>query len=342
MYGSEKRMPYTLARVSAMRSKLIDKQEYHKLLKMDLNSITRYLQETEYKESITRLSTRFSGLELVDQALSENKVKTFDKLRRISPEDVRGLVNQYFCRWDYQNLKVVLRGLYSNTEKGEVMNLIVPIGNFDSKHFVKLFDSGSIWEVLVNSKLLDTQDIKEVYEDFKRTNRLIELENKIDKLSFEQSLCELPDKNDVFRNFLLRDIDMVNIKNLIRFKKEGLNKEDIMKYMIISGKELDKRQLEKLAASNSVEGVLKELSKTYYGKYINFTDYGEYFDIELALQRFNLKNATLRSHQNPLSIATVLSFMVSKLVEVRNLRSIVKSKHLGIDEDYVEKKLLIV
>lgn len=342
--GSESRMPYTFARVSAMRSKLVDKSEYHKLLKMDLNSITRYLQESEYKNSITELSTRFSGIELIDQALRQNKVRTFDKLRKISPDSVAKMINQYLCRWDYHNLKVVLRGLYSNAEQKEVMDLIVAIGNFDKKHFQKLFSTGSIWEALMQSKIVTEKQIKEDYDEFKRTNKLIELENKIDHLSFEQSLCGTIKRgyNSVFRNFLLRDIDITNIRNLIRFKREGINPNEIMRYMIIKGRRLNKKDLENLSKKESVENLLESLNRTYYGKFINFIEYGEYYDIELALQYFNLKNASLRSHQHPLSVATVLSFMISKIIEVRNLRSIVKSKHLGIDEEYVEKKLLIV
>ncbi|MGM5482364.1 MAG: ATP synthase A1 subunit C [Nanobdellota archaeon] len=341
---TKSRMPYTFARVSAMRSKLIDRSEYIKLLKMDLNSITRYLQESEYKDSITELSGRYSGIELVDQALRRNKVRTFDKLRRISPPNVSKMINRYLCRWDYHNLKVVLRGLYSNTKKEEVSELIVAIGNFDKKHFENLFDKGEIWEALANSKIVTTKEIKEAYEDFKKTNKLIELENKIDHLSFEQSLCNSGEheESSVFKNFLLKDIDITNIKNLIRFKKEKLNPAEIMKYMIIGGLKLDKKKLDELTKKDSVESLLEALSKTYYGKFINFIEYNEYFDIELALQSYILKSASLKSHQNPLSIACVLNFMMSKMVEIKNLRSLVKSKHLGVDEEYLEKKLLII
>lgn len=342
--GSESKMPYTFARVSAMRSKLIDKAEYHKLLKMDLNSITRYLQESEYKDSITELSTRFSGVELIDQSLRQNTVRTFDKLRKISPSDVVKMLNQYLCRWDYHNLKVVLRGIYSNSDKKEVMDLIEAIGNYNKSHFEKLLNTSSIWEALVQSRIVSEKQIKEAYDEFKRTNKLIELENKIDHLSFEQSLCGIVNRGQmgVFRNFLLRDIDIINIQNLIRFKKEGLEPKEIMKYMIIKGRRLNKKDLEELSRKDSMENLLEALNKTYYGKFINFIEYGKYIDVELALQNFNLKNASLRSHQNPLSIATILSFMISKIIEVRNLRSIVKSKHLGVEEDFVEKKLLIV
>ena len=112
--------------------------------------------------------------------------------------------------------------------------------------------------------------------------------------------------------------------------------------MILQGELLKRKTLEKLAKTESLGALLRELKKTYYGKYINFDENMPLTDIELSLQNYNLKNAALKSHQNPMSISSVLSFMISKIIEVKNLRSIVKSKHLGIEEDYVEKNLLIV
>lgn len=339
-------LPYAYARVSAMKSKLIDRGKYQKLLKMDLNSITRFLQETEYKESITELSANFSGIELVDQALNDNTVKTFNKLRSISPDDVVEVINLYLCRWDYENLKIVLRGLFSNSKKEEIMDLIVDIGQFDKEHFARLFDTSSIKEALVNSELVTEEEIMESYENFKETSNLIELENTLDKINFKKAVegaSSCPKKGMVFKRFLLRDIDNINVKNLIRFKKEGMEPSEILNYMIESGFKLDKATLEKLSEKESVDLLLEELDKTFYGKFISFIDHkDDLYGIEVALQNMNLKSSILKTHQIPLTIAAVLNFMLSKMIEIRNLRSIVKSKHLGIDEDYVEKKLLVI
>lgn len=337
-------VPYTYARVSAMRSKLIASSDYQKLLKMDLNSITRFLQEAGYKE-IIELADKFSGIELVDQALKENQVETFNKLRKISPQNMVDVINLYLCRWDYYNLKIVLRGLFSNISKEETMDLIIDAGNYSREHFAKLFDTNSIWEAIANSRFVSEKEMQEAYETFKNTRKLIELENKLDKLSFKKAVsgAEIcPEQGQIFKRFLLRDIDIINIKNILRFKKEGMEPSTIMEYMIFSGLRLKKKDLEELAKKESVDDVLEELNKSYYSRFINFTEYKDLYELEIALQNVNLKSSSLKANQNPLSIAAVLNFMITKTIEVRNLRSIVKSKHLGIDEDYVEKKLLVV
>jgi len=79
-----KRYPYTYARVAAMRSNLLNKQQYHKLIKMELNSLIKFLEEeTTYKEQIDKLAINYSGVDLIEHALNENLVTTTEKLRRI-------------------------------------------------------------------------------------------------------------------------------------------------------------------------------------------------------------------------------------------------------------------
>src|SRR3989338_2754580 len=80
--------PYTYVRTAVMRTLLISKEEYPKLLKMSFNEITRYLQDSIYKKEIDSLATELSGPELLEIALNRNLATSFEKLRRISPEEL--------------------------------------------------------------------------------------------------------------------------------------------------------------------------------------------------------------------------------------------------------------
>ena len=92
---------------------------------------------------------------------------------------------------------------------------------------------------------------------------------------------------------------------------------------------------------DSYNSVVNHLKKTYYGKKVNFDDTRSIVDIKLDLDKYLMKSAFLRIHQNPLSITSVIGYMMSKIVEIKNIRAIVKAKHLGIESGYVEKNLLI-
>jgi vacuolar-type H+-ATPase subunit C/Vma6 len=148
----------------------------------------------------------------------------------------------------------------------------------------------------------------------------------------------LPEHGRDFKEFLLQDIDIVNIRNLIRFRKENIDKQAMMDLMLIEGLRLEKKHLEALTSSDSLEQLLSKLKKTYYGKHIAFE--GDTTIIDLQLRNFQYKRAFM-GNIKPLSVETILSFMIRKLIEIRNIRSLVKAKHLRIDEAYVEKNLLV-
>jgi len=337
-----KTFPYAFARVSAMKAKLIATGDYHKMLKMDLSSITRYLQDSEYKDSITRLSSEFSGLELIDRALRRNEEKVYDKLRRICPDDVAKVIDLYLSRADFQNLKVILRGLYANASKDSVLALLEPVGKYNREHFADLLETGSVQKALRQSKIVSDKEMKEAYGKYKQSSRLIDIENQLDKLYYIKSITggrDLDQFSGAYQRFLLRDIDVTNMRNLMRFKKENLNRDEIEDLLIMNGLRFNKKKLLNFAGKD-LGALMSALNKTYYGKHVKFE--GDIVHIELQLKKYHMKKAFVSSHRNPLSIQTILSYLMRKLIEIRNIRSLVKSKHLGIDMDFVENNILVV
>jgi V/A-type H+/Na+-transporting ATPase subunit C len=335
--------PYTFARVSAMRSKLLKKEEYHKFLKMDLPTITRYLQDSEYKDSITKLSTEYEGVELVDMALRREQYRKFNKLREISPMAVNEVIDLYLKRFDIQNLKVVLRGIFSEATKEEVFAMLEPNGKYRKEYYMELFEIGSIHKVLKTTKLVF--GVEQAYEEFKKTNNLLELENALDKYYYKDAVegaQELDEYGLAFKVFLLQRIDIININNLLRYKREGIDPNQILNYMIFEGLYLKAPALKKLAHKESIAALIKELKHSKYEKFISFDEKEELSAIELRLQKHMMCRSMKRTYQHPMSIETILTFMLMLVIEIKNLRMIIKAKHFGIEPEYIEKNLLII
>src|SRR3989344_7882952 len=76
--------PYTYVRTIVMKTLLLDRQDYDKLIKMDFNEISGFLQETDYKKDIDRHAARFSGAQLLEKSVVSNLSSSFEKLKRIS------------------------------------------------------------------------------------------------------------------------------------------------------------------------------------------------------------------------------------------------------------------
>ena len=75
---------YVVARVRHRRASLFGDDEYRKLLRMGTGEIARFMEDTAYEESVNRLGSRYSGVDLVEYALNRNLAKHFEDLLRWS------------------------------------------------------------------------------------------------------------------------------------------------------------------------------------------------------------------------------------------------------------------
>jgi V/A-type H+-transporting ATPase subunit C len=63
--------------------------------------------------------------------------------------------------------------------------------------------------------------------------------------------------------------------------------------------------------------------------------------LEIDLDTALLKKERLLMHQHPLTVSVILGFMLAKEIEVKNLKVLIKGKMLGLEEQYLEKLLVV-
>lgn len=341
---SIRKHPYTFARVSAMRAKLIEKEDYHKMLKMTISEIIEFIGEFGYRKAIDELSVNYSGVDLIERAMFKHYTETILKLKRISKDEVGILINAYVRRWDFLNIKTILRGKYSKFKTDYINSLLVPVGNLDYDELTSLTRLENIEDILKQIKILDFDKIKPAFESFIKTNHLIELENALDSL-FYNNLNELSLRikkgGDIFKQFLETSLDVINIKLLLKLKRANMPKQEIKKLLFRGGTLFNERFIEK-AASADFENLIEQLKKTIYKEAFDERTEESMIEIELELDKLLIKKSFVSWHRHPLSALAILGFMLAKEAEVKNITTIARAKQLGIGNDFIEKKLIII
>lgn len=332
-----KKYPYTYARVAAMRGMLLTKEQYHKLVKMQLNSIIKHLEEeTTYKKQINMLAVHYSGVDLIEHALNLNLSETTEKLRQISSKELQILIDAYLLFYDISNIKTLLRGKKGGYSADYIRSLLVTAGILKQEYLMSLLGKEKLSEIVKAIRLngFKLQDaIKSNTED------LSEIENLLDKWYFNQlkKLAEtIPKEGELLKNFIKDEISITNIKTLLRLKRAGMSQDTILKFMFHGGR-FSSSKLSHLASLN-IQDLIAELKETTYGS--AFKE-GDFIDYELALEKLHIRRNILITHQNPLTVVSILSFMFAKGTEVDNLKTLVKAKQLGIEQEYIENKLLV-
>jgi len=340
--------PYTYVRTAVMRTLLLKKEEYPKLLKMSFNEITRYLQDSIYKKEIDSLAMELSGTDLLELALNRNLKSSFEKLRRISSEELIVLIDKYLKRKDIEDIKTILRGKYINVGKEKIINSLQGAGTLNIDYLKKLNDLENVEEILKNIRIFDYSNFKVAFKEFEEKNILAPIENTLDNLYFKEVLeftQTLPIQGALFKDFLLQEIEIKNLITLIRLKRENIDKKEINKYLFFSGEREMDHVLNRLLDVD-ITSFTKILGRKDYLKILEqgFKDLKEknsLISLEIGLYKYLLDKTILMQHQHPLSVDVILGYMFAKEIEVRNLKILIKGKQLGLDENFIEKQIVV-
>lgn len=338
--------PYTYVRVITMKSKLLSRDDYNKLLKMEFSGITKFLQDSEYKKEINQLALEMRGADLLESALNMNLAESFIKLQRISPDELNLLIGAYLQRYDVYNLKTLLRGKFSGMPVQDIKKLLIQAGP-QKAEIEKLSCEDSVEEVLSKSSLLNKKALIHALSAFKTSRNLLDIENALDKAYFENTFelaNHIPTQGELFKQFLLYEIDILNLKMLLRLKRQGVPESSISNYCFMFGSELNKDMIIKLTR-HDMKAMLKMLETTRFKAIIkkhhtSIETKESLIWFENDLDRYLLNKSITLLHQFPLSIDIILGYMFAKEIEVRNLKALVKGKQLGMDEAFISSQLI--
>ncbi|WP_457591046.1 V-type ATP synthase subunit C [Geoglobus sp.] len=332
---------YIVARVRVMKRKLIPKEEYAKLLNMDLNEIIRYLEETEYKKEIDELAYKYSGMDLFDHALSLNLSRTYNKLINISKGLPRELIVLYLRKWDFWNIKNIIRGKMFGFSNEEIEATLVPAGEFDEEFLKSLLARDSIDEIV---DAFRGKPFHSILEKLLHGAKLSDVEDELDKFYYTSIASLSAESLDTkyFIDFMRMEIDIVNMKTIIRLKREGVPVDEIISKIVPYGYQITEEEARKLAAMD-LEELYKAIENYWFVDDLKEAIATQPMSkVENALMRVWAQKTIRKSSNYPLSVLPVLAYMLLKRIEVDNLRLIARGKASGMDVEEIREQLVIV
>jgi V/A-type H+-transporting ATPase subunit C len=338
-FGKPVKYAYITGRVRAMKTKLIPHEMYQRMLGMDIPEITRYLEETQYKEEIDSMAKDYSGAELVEYATFANIAKTYRKLQQVSIDEPQFLILEYLRRWDIWNIKTVLRGKFHGASEEEIMKYLVPAGELDMEFFEGLAKKERVEEVI---QAFDGTDYYEALAQYDG-KMLSSVENALDKLYYFRMERAVGGTLSVGGGLLLKyvrkEIDVKNLVTLFRMNKAGIEASVIQENLIPGGKLHE--ELSRMAGQSYNEFVRGLEGYPFWGAISDVAaEGGSVSRIEARLRAYLVRYAWALSNYHPLSILPVLGYIVSKDTEVSNIRKIVRGKEAGLSAELIEEQVV--
>ncbi len=339
---------YVSTRMRVRKSKLIPKEEYLRMLNMGLPEFTRVVEEMEYKREIDELSSSFSGVDLIENAVSWNLAKEDQRVISLAPGEMKEFTRDYLHKWDIQNILTILRGKQLGFSDGKIKAVLVPAGALDAAALDRLLSEASI------ERIVETLPVKAIAEIISEKltvalekKSFSEIENDLYKYYYETLLRAAHSGikgGAPFLRYIRFEIDIRNIINLFRIRAQGAKDSDVHEIWI-EGATFKPDELERFTSA-ALEEVVDSLKKKVKAPVLlealeELREHKPIYAIESALTAAQLGQMDKMSKRTPFSISPLLVYLEWKKYEVSNLRALARGKQAGIDAETLEKYLVM-
>ncbi|MCE5296500.1 MAG: ATP synthase A1 subunit C, partial [Euryarchaeota archaeon] len=312
---------YACARVKAKKSLLLTKDNYPKLLMMDLNEIGRFLGETQYKVEMAELAAKNEGVNLIELGTAKNLARVDRQILSFCTGDLRETVEKYLARWDSWNVKTILRGKFSGATSEEVQEELIPSGMLSEEYLNYLYTLETINDILEDVRkktgIALPEEVRAAYET---TGTLGPIEDYFDKMYYQNLIAQLEGGSraeKILLTFIRKEVDTVNLMTLLKLKRDSVPLDKVSVYFIEGGQELPIKELMRLAGSESLDQMIGELSKLSFHETIKedletVRTKGSLTDVGLALRKILSKQSERFGHVYPLSVLPIVDYMIRK------------------------------
>lgn len=344
--------PYAVARIAAKRAKLLSHGEFEKVLKMDVAEITRYIQDSAYKAEVDELASKFTGLDLLEAALTVNEERTYEQVRSMLDGEARRIVDLFLDRYAYEDLKTLLRGKAAGATREELLREMV----LENQAAYDLFNPLLADEVKGLSDVLSALESRPgrprewsaILRKVPTGSPLPRYEDALDKAYYGRLLEGLASSKQTgakeVLEFVRREADTRNLLNAARWVAAG-ESADFTDFVIPGGRLLKVADILALSRAKDLEAFAdlladKKVAPDAKEALAAAKASGRLGTFQAAVWRAHMAELDHLAHMHPLSILPILLFLIRKHREVVTLRAVARGKAAGLSDTRLQELIV--
>jgi V/A-type H+-transporting ATPase subunit C len=341
-----------------MKSRLMSRREIEALAETEsVDGLLAALTKTDYRRHVEIALARASGMDSLMDALRQNIISTFAKVRRYYSDEVAEVINLALRTHDIDNLKAVLRGLSQNLPADVIAEALLPVGELNEPILKELARSPgprAAIDTLASMRLPLAQPLMKLRarEPGAETPAM---ELALEHWHYQQAQEQLesaPDEAILLVTALEMDADLINLINVLRFVharatgqllREGSDKGKNGPPLVGPGT-LSFEVLRRVSDQGSMELAIEALAGSPYEEPMrkgleDFQESGLLSVFEKKLKQRRLRWLAGLFLKDPLGIGVILGYLSMKTNEVANLRRIAHGINLGLGAEAIKADL---
>jgi V/A-type H+-transporting ATPase subunit C len=331
---------YSNARTKALRTTILPKAQMEAMAgAKSLQDVFGMLERTSYKEDLVAVPIASRGTLHIELALGRNFSGVLRKLVRISPKDKRDTISGLFEKYEINNIKTMLVGKHIGESGKKITALMVETGMLRKTQLDRMSEMKSVKEVVgYLSGTAYGVVLEKKMREYERTAEIQVLLQALDEYYYKKLplIAEAFGEGQTEIVLLLKSAaDANNMANIMRGKKEGFGKEELLGLVVPESGSLKKETLKRAVTAKSPEECAETLAPYLpSGALERFLKDGSVANLEIALEKSIAVKALKMMRKSTLSLAAIAGFLLLKEEEIKNIRKIIKAKEfdLGVDE----------
>lgn len=347
-----------MPRIAIEKLKLIEEQDLIDLAGKNLEAIRCSLLETSYKEEIIGASPQEKYSISLEEALLENYAKTLKNLVKFSSGNLRQLILAIIGKFESSNIKTLLRATKAKMNTSEAVGNIIPVGILNKNQCQNILSNSKTIEDVIEH-LFDTKYgiiLQKGIAETKTSNNLLPLESILDQHIYRE-IRKIVTKfkgidKIIAKNVLGIEVEIKNIKIILRGKSKGIPKTSIRKYLLPSFF-INEQETSNLLETSDVKALIE-------GLFVSTQIANNTIIKRILLQILENQNLPLVQIENmlekvPLSVSLemqkeyqkyynmsyVLVLLNFKWIEIKNLRSLIIGSKRKINPSIIKSSLIL-
>ncbi len=326
---------YCSATISAWEAKLFPEARLRELADAPgVVNIFAALDDTEYRQQLAGVR-REGELEMVEveNALRDNSNSRYLEILKMVPKERKETVRKVLQRAEVWDLKAIVTAIHNKTPKDERLKELMPSPTMPRERLEMLGSAENFEQLLEFLKESEYFSVlSEALGEYEERG-LIHLLSAFDRYyytSLWREVLRVKTQRSILESLVGCEIDIVNLKLILRLKREGVNSEEIDRYLIRPSYMLTEGMLRAMVVVEDLRSAVDAVARTPYGKILLEVlpqiEAQGIFVVERALEEMQLKVFRWLAITKLFSIAPVISYIRLKENEMKNLWTIIKLK----------------
>jgi V/A-type H+-transporting ATPase subunit C len=338
---------YMNARLKAKEGRLISKAQLEDMLSAhSLSEISSLLEGTPYGSEMQGLM--INNAETVEEVLQKHRTTLYGEIIGMMPAKIRDVFSYLNRELEANTIKSLLRDIHAQKPAEQMDQGLVSTEEFHEETLKRMYESQSIAELVPLLEGTTYEPLMEKVPSYEQTKLLSGFESELDKIVLTKTWQVISSRDDLsmIHDYFATKIDLMNLKVLLRAKRDRLGWNAIESFLLPQGS-LYHHAKTSFGEEEVVRGLINSLEGTpFYSSLMEvFPEYektSSLVPLEKVVDEFLLKMGWDISVKNPFGAGPLMGFLSLKDAEMRNVRAIAIAKEAQLDHDTIRSLMVSV